>query len=203
MEQLVPRRSSAKVDEQFGSWGRIFAGAFRIRLFIYLGCPSGFGEYSGSFMIIKWWLGNQLICLSGTSCYVKRCDVIVTDRNGNNAFKGVVMWKSAERVLHMKGEGGSASEGGRGVCIWGSTNPPVLTSSSGHCSSWYATYWNAFLLLTAQFKKPSSARMGSAQICLLGRFLKIPEAVNGRTHPPPPPPIPPEAGNDILMWIAL
>ena len=41
----------------------------------------------------------------------------------------------------------------RGVCIWrgsaseGSlSNPPVLTSSGGHCSSRYTSYWNASLL---------------------------------------------------------
>ena len=26
-------------------------------------------------------------------------------------------------------------------------NPPVLTSSGGHCSGRYAFYWNAFLLV--------------------------------------------------------
>ena len=31
----------------------------------------------------------------------------------------------------------------RGVCLM--DNPPLVTSSGGHCSSWYAFYWNAFL----------------------------------------------------------
>ena len=59
-------------------------------------------------------------------------------------------------ALHTAG-GGSTSKGGvylqgagmwgsllRGVSIWG-VDAPVVASSGGHCSSRYASYWNAFL----------------------------------------------------------
>ena len=64
-------------------------------------------------------------------------------------------------VSHSVHRGGLPSGGGRsvsrGVCLWeggllpGGLAPgevgtqPVLTSSGGHCSSRYASYWNAFL----------------------------------------------------------
>ena len=40
--------------------------------------------------------------------------------------------------------GGSLSKGVWGLCPEG--GPPGLTSSGGHCSDWYASYWNASLL---------------------------------------------------------
>ena len=39
---------------------------------------------------------------------------------------------------------GSSSRG-RVVCIQGVGQTPIVTSSGGHCSCQYASYWNAFL----------------------------------------------------------
>ena len=37
-------------------------------------------------------------------------------------------------------------------------DPRVLTSSGGHCSGWYASYWNAFLLeITSELLKSKNA----------------------------------------------
>ena len=46
--------------------------------------------------------------------------------------------------LPPRGGGGLPPEGG-GLPPGGSGNPLVLTSSDGHCSDRYASYWNAFL----------------------------------------------------------
>ena len=55
--------------------------------------------------------------------------LLPTAREGN-VFKGVC---PPTRGIWILG----------GVCLM--DNPPLVTSSGGHCSSWYAFYWNAFL----------------------------------------------------------
>ena len=60
---------------------------------------------------------------------------VVTDCKGRQYF---------QKRLSVHAEGGSTYEGGLPLGGGAAQSPPVLTSSGGHCSGRYASYWNAF-----------------------------------------------------------
>ena len=54
---------------------------------------------------------------------------------------------SASRGRGSASRGRGSASRGRGSASGGSAHPHCVTSIGGHCSSRYASYWNAFLLV--------------------------------------------------------
>ena len=78
-------------------------------------------------------------------CY--RCVLFLPITREGNVFRSVCLStgkgvSASEGGLHLKR---GSLQGGKAASKGGLPNPPVLTSSGGHSSGWYASYWNAFL----------------------------------------------------------
>ena len=77
--------------------------------------------------------------------------ILPTVREGY-IFRSVCMFTVGGRLSSTREDGGLPPRGlGYGSRGWELPNrPPLLTSTGGHCSSQYASYWTAFFLKTNQ-----------------------------------------------------
>ena len=81
---------------------------------------------------------------------------------GGSASRDVCIGGSASTVkgMHLGGLHPDGLWGDTHCLPWGDWQTPLMTSSGGHCSGRYASYWNAFLQFYEFYKETSLFRGG-------------------------------------------